>query len=90
MWPQFHLLRLQMQRKLKSSNPFHDVLFAAFLNLVSGQLPDVYQQGPLQPYTGYSDVTLFKYHVPPATSTARWQFAAVHDDAGCQARPVHV
>ena len=63
---------------------------AVSLDPVLGQLPDVYQQGPLQPYTGYSDVTLFKYHVPAATSSGRWQFAAVHDDPGCQARQVHV
>ena len=60
------------------------------LPLVPGQLPDVYQQGPLRPYTGYSDVALFRYHVPPATSSARWEFAAVHDDPSCQATEVHV
>ncbi|KAF0311819.1 Post-GPI attachment to proteins factor 6 [Amphibalanus amphitrite] len=70
--------------------PVFFVVIAAWLDQASGQLPDVYQQGVLQPYTGYSDVTLFKFHVPPAAARGRWQFAAVHDDPSCQARQVHV
>lgn len=53
-------------------------------------VPEVSQEGLLQPFVTYSDVSLFHYHVPSEVQRVTWEFAAFMDDPGCPVRDVHV
>ncbi|KAG7164930.1 putative Transmembrane protein 8A-like [Homarus americanus] len=53
-------------------------------------VPEVSQEGLLQPYTTYADVTLFHFHIPDEVTRVTWEFAAFMDDPGCPVREVHV
>ncbi|XP_076039876.1 post-GPI attachment to proteins factor 6 isoform X2 [Oratosquilla oratoria] len=53
-------------------------------------VPEVSQEGLLQPYTTYADVTLFHYYVPEEVTRVTWEFAAFMDAPSCPKREVHV
>ncbi|XP_071520688.1 post-GPI attachment to proteins factor 6-like isoform X2 [Panulirus ornatus] len=53
-------------------------------------VPEVSQEGLLQPYTTYADVTLFHFHIPDEVTRVTWEFAAFMDDPGCPVREVNV
>ncbi|KAK3885702.1 hypothetical protein Pcinc_010089 [Petrolisthes cinctipes] len=53
-------------------------------------VPEVSQEGLLQPYSTYADVTLFHFHVPAEVVRVTWEFAAFMDDPDCPVREVHV
>lgn len=53
-------------------------------------VPEVSQEGLLQPYSTYADVTLFHFHVPAEVVRVTWEFAAFMDDPDCRVREVHV
>ena len=53
-------------------------------------VPEVSQEGLLQPYSTYADVTLFHFHIPDEVTRVTWEFAAFMDDPGCPIREVHM
>lgn len=69
-------------------------LLAVFLtNVVAcgvSLVPEVSQEGLLQPYSTYADVTLFHFHIPTEVTRVTWEFAAFMDDPGCPVRDVHI
>ncbi|ROT80497.1 transmembrane protein 8B isoform X2 [Penaeus vannamei] len=65
-------------------------LLVLLIGLCDTLVPEVSQEGLLQPYYTYQDVTLFHFHIPHEVTRATWEFAAFMDDPGCPVREVHV
>ncbi|XP_063843787.1 uncharacterized protein LOC135090714 isoform X1 [Scylla paramamosain] len=65
---------------------FHTYVVVNSVSLV----PEVSQEGLLQPYSTYADVTLFHFHIPDEVTRVTWEFAAFMDDPGCPIREVHI
>lgn len=76
----------------KTSLCYHPVLSPPPVPAVSSVrlVPEVSQEGLLQPYSTYADVTLFHFHIPHEVTRVTWEFAAFMDDPGCPVREVHM
>ncbi|XP_069945132.1 post-GPI attachment to proteins factor 6-like isoform X1 [Cherax quadricarinatus] len=72
------------------SNLFLLALYTHVVACSVSLVPEVSQEGLLQPYNTYADVTLFHFHIPDEVTRVTWEFAAFMDDPGCPVKDVHV
>ncbi|XP_044017374.1 transmembrane protein 8B-like, partial [Aphidius gifuensis] len=53
-------------------------------------IPQAIQEGPLNSFKSYNDITIFHYNIPKQVLRATWQFTAFMNDKNCISRDVYI